>query len=677
MLFRFTLLIVFFLLLGFFSSAQEVNDQLIEQLVESMADELAEDTDYTDLLERLSFYQQHPIDLNKTEGKDLSELQFLSPLQIASIIQHRKISGDYMTVHELQTVDGLDLETVRLLLHFVKVDGTSSLKRLSLNEGKHDLLIRHARVLQTQQGYHIMDTTRSRYLGSPDRLFVRYRYQLKQRVQFSFNMEKDAGEQFFAGAQRYGFDFYSGSLQVKDQKRLKQLVVGDYSLQFGQGLALWTGLSFGKGALVQHVARQGMGLRPYTSTNEFLFFRGLAATYLMKNIAITPFFSYRKLSASFQGNEEGKHLYSSLLESGLHRTPTEVANRHSVRQLVWGANMQYQKNGLTVGGTYYQTQFDGLLSPRPLLYNKYKFTGDHLRNTSVYYNYNLSNMYLFGELAHSLGSGIAYTNGMIATLSHELSLVLHQRNYQKDYHSFFTQALAEGSNTENEHGFYSGLIFQPNRKLQLVTYGDYFKFPWLKYRVDAPSDGLDLFSQFTFSPNRSTKILARYRYRKKSENDDIATTSLVLQEVKRQQIRLELQHKVHASLALRHRAEFIHYAKHQKKEKGIMLYQDILYKPLKGKVSGNFRLALFNTSGFNSRIYAYENDVLYASSFPFYSNKGARYYANVRYKFKRGIDFWCRYASFIYPDLTQIGTGLERIDGKYKSELKLQMRCQF
>lgn len=128
MLFRFILLIGFFLLSGFYSSAQEVNDQLIEQLVEAMADELAEDTDYTDLLERLSYYQQHPINLNKTEGKDLSELQFLSPLQIASIIQHRKTSGDYITVHELQTVDGLDLETVRLLLHFVKVDGTPPLK---------------------------------------------------------------------------------------------------------------------------------------------------------------------------------------------------------------------------------------------------------------------------------------------------------------------------------------------------------------------------------------------------------------------------------------------------------------------------------------------------------------------------------------------------------------------
>lgn len=675
--FRFILLISFFLLLRFCISAQEVNDQLIEQLVESMIDELAEDTDYTELMEKLSFYQQHPIDLNKTDGRDLRELQFLSPLQIAGIIQHRKASGDYMAVNELQAVEGLDVEIARWLLHFVKVDEKSSLKGLSLNEGKHDLLLRHARILQPQQGYRITDTTRSRYLGGHDRLFVRYRYQLKRHVQFSFNMEKDAGEPFFSGAQRYGFDFYSGSLYVKDQKRLKQLVIGDYSLQFGQGLALWTGLSFGKGALVQHVARQGIGLRPYTSTNEFLFFRGVAATYMIKNIAVTPFFSYRKLSASFQGEEEGKHIYGSLLESGLHRTPTEIANRHSLGQLVWGANIQSQKNGLTLGGSYYQTQFDGFLLPRPLLYNKYKFSGDYLQNTAVYYNYNLSNMYLFGELAHSIGSGIAYINGMIATLSHELSLVLHQRNYQKDYHSFFNQAMAEASNVENEHGFYSGLIFQPNRKLQIVTYGDYFKFPWLKYRVDAPSDGLDLFSQFTFSPNRQTKVLARYRYRKKSENDDSITTSHVLQEVKRQQIRIELQHKIHASLGLRHRAEFMHYAKHHKKERGVMLYQDIIYKPLKGKVSGNFRLALFNTSGFNTRIYAYENDVLYASSFPFYSNKGARYYANVRYKLKRGIDLWCRYASFIYPDLNQIGTGLERIDGRYKSELKLQMRCQF
>lgn len=681
MRFRYSCLLKLLLLLGFWVHAQEVNDQLIEQLVESMIEELDEDLDYTELFEKLNFYQYHPIDLNKTDGKDLAELRFLSPLQISNIINHREVGGHFITVNELQTVDGLDVETVRLLVPFVKVETSSQLKGLSfndyLNEGKHDLLLRYGRILQNQQGYRITDTTRSRYLGSPDRLFARYRYHLKQNVQFSLNMEKDAGEQFFTGAQRYGFDFYSGGLYFKNQKRLKQVVIGDYSLQFGQGLALWTGLSFGKGALVQHVARQGLGLRPYTSTNEFLFFRGFAATYLMKNIAITPFFSYRKLTASSQGKENGRNIYGSLIESGLHRTPNEVANKNSLGQFVWGTNVQYQADGLTLGGSYYQTQFEGQLIPRPLLYNKYRFSGDYLQNTSVYYNYNLLNMYLFGELAHSIGSGIAYTNGLIATLSHELSLVLHQRSYQKDYHSFFNQALAEGSNVENEHGFYTGLIFQPNRKLQMVAYADYFKFPWLKYRVDAPSDGVDLFSQLTFAPNKNTKMLARYRYRKKVENGDSVETTHVLHEVKRQQLRIELQHKIHESVGLRHRAELVQYAKHQKKERGVMLYQDVLYKPLKGKFSGNVRLAFFNTSSFNSRIYAYENDVLYASSFPFYSNRGARYYANVRYKLRRGVDFWCRYASFIYPDVTHLGTGLDRIDGKQKSELKLQMRCQF
>ncbi|WP_235972664.1 hypothetical protein [Pedobacter ghigonis] len=55
-------------------------------------------------------------------------------------------------------------------------------------------------------------------------------------------------------------------------------MAGDYTLQFGQGLTLWSGFSFDKGPDVTSVAKKDLGLRPYTSTNEYSFFRGAAAT---------------------------------------------------------------------------------------------------------------------------------------------------------------------------------------------------------------------------------------------------------------------------------------------------------------------------------------------------------------------------------------------------------------
>src|SRR5690606_10052561 len=97
-------------------------------------------------------------------------------------------------------------------------------------------------------------------------------------------------------------------------------------------------------------------------------------------------------------------------------------------------------------------------------------------------------------------------------------------------------------------------------------------------------------------------------------------------------------------------------------EIGWMVYHDIIVKPA-GKLSGNARIALFGTPGYNSRIYAFENDVLYAYSFPLYHNKGIRTYLNLRYRLGRRMDVWLRYATFVYRGVEEVGSGLDAIDG--------------
>jgi len=91
----------------------------------------------------------------------------------------------------------------------------------------------------------------------------------------------------------------------------------------------------------------------------------------------------------------------------------------------------------------------------------------------------------------------------------------------------------------------------------------------------------------------------------------------------------------------------------------------------------NLRIAYFHTDSYNTRIYAYENDVLYASSFPLYYQKGWRFYNNVRYRIGQGIDVWAKVSAFYYPGLASIGSGLDVIQGNLKSEIKLQLRFQF
>ncbi|WP_262249247.1 helix-hairpin-helix domain-containing protein [Parapedobacter soli] len=676
------LLVVGFVFISHHIQAQTEVDAVVERMTEFVAEELGEDFDFSALSERLYFYLQFPIDLNQTDGSELRELQFVPELFINNLLEHRRRSGQFIDVHELQAIDGLDIELLRLLLPYITVSSSSSLSEVGVGEllqvGTHDVMVRYGRTLQQRQGYTVTDTSRSRYLGTPDQVLIRYRYRYGQDLQIALNMEKDAGESFFGGAQRYGFDFYSGSIYIRNQGKFQNIVVGDYALQFGQGVSMWGGLGFGKGALVQGVAKQATGLRPYTSSNEVSFLRGGAATLSLGRLAVTPFFSWRHLDGSVSRKDEGQFVTGSIGQTGLHRTPTEVANRHAVQQWVSGANLLYQHARLQVGVLSYYTHFDTAIEPQDVLRNRYVFRGNALWNSSVYYNHSWRGVYLFGEVAHSHGSGVAFTQGLIATLHNHLSVALHYRNYQRNYHSFFSQAVAAGSGVANERGFYSGLVYHPSRQVEWIVYTDFFQFPWLRYRVDVPSQGTDILTQFTYTWYKKAHISVRYRYRKQQENLETAQPHRFVADKYRQQVRISGQYKLDDRWTMRNRVELLHYQKESEgSELGLMGYHDVIYKPLSGKISGNIRLAVFATPSYNSRIYAYENDVLYGYSFPMYHNNGIRTYANARYRIGRQVDIWLRYATFIYRGVDEVGSGLDVIAGNRRSDVKLQLRWQF
>lgn len=662
--------------------AQTERDALVERFTELLAEELPEDADYTEWQERLDFYQRHPIDLNKTDGRELQELQFVPQLFIHNLLEHRRLSGRFVAIQEIQAIVGLDMESLRLLLPYITVSTPSSLSAISAGqltrEGDHDVMLRYGRTLQQRRGYAITDTARSRYLGSPDQLFVRYRYHFGRDLQVSINMKKDAGELFFEGAQRYGFDFYSGSLSVRNQGVFKDIVVGDYALQFGQGLALWNGIGFGKGSMVQGIAKQATGLRPYTSANEVLFLRGAAATVVLGRFSVTPFVSWRQLDGGVAVSVDNTAGVASIGQTGLHRTPTEAANRGAVQQWVYGANTQYTYRRLRVGTVVYHTRFDATVSPQPLLRNRYAFHGNALWNTGIHYDYAYRGIYVFGEGAHHVGGGFAFLNGVLASLHPHLSLSLLHRDYHRDYHSFFSQGLAEGSGVTNERGFYSGVVYHPSRAVEWMAYADLFRFPWLRYRVDAPSRGVDMLSQFSYTWYKKGQVSVRYRYRQRAENAAMAGSHNVVVDVLRQQFRLSGEYRLNETWRVRGRVELMHYQKEaDATEVGWMVYQDVFWRPMISRLSGNVRVALFGTPGYNSRIYAYENDVLYAYSFPMYHNKGMRAYANARYRIGRAADIWVRYAAFVYRGVDEVGSGLDLISGNQRSDVRLQLRIQF
>jgi hypothetical protein len=675
-------MIIVFLLLSHTGFGQQPAIDFIKDLISQVIEDLPADYDLSELEERLMHYYKHPINLNGENLEALDNLIFLSPLKINQIRQHIKEKGKLIDILELQSIVGLDTEIISRLLPFVNIGtNTASNEEITYKNlstfSEHDLVIRFASVFEKQSGFQ--NSSGSHYLGSKTKLLWRYKYEFSNRISAALILEKDAGEKMFMGSKQLILDYSSVHLAINNTGLFDKIVIGDFTMQFGQGLTLWSGFAFGKAADVASVAKRDIGLKPYSSANEFSFLRGIASTLkLTKNLRATIFGSLRKLDASIDSTAEGAESLSNINETGYHRTLQELKNKNSLRQIVYGGVLQYQLRKLNLGLVTYQTIFNKEFSKSEEPYRHYYFTGKQLINIGINYSYTFKNLYLFGETAKSLQGGLATINGILFSLSAKLSGVILHRIYDKNYHNFFNQATAESSDATNENGTYVGLNFSPKKSIIISLYVDYFDFPWLKFRIDAPSKGYEILGQVTYTPSKTFKVITRCKSEQKNQNTSLNVPINYLVDIGKNSYRLDIDWALTNNLNLQNRIEYNTYSNDSNhSDTGYLIYQDIAYHPNKSKLSGNFRLAYFSTESFNSRIYAYEDDVLYNFSFAAYSETGFRFYLNTKYRLFKNIDIWLRYGLFFYPKKTTIGSGLDEISGNKKSDIKFQLRYQF
>ncbi|TAF95074.1 MAG: helix-hairpin-helix domain-containing protein [Cytophagia bacterium] len=677
---------------AFFAQAQEYPRREIDLngFVQKLLPIQTENLNYNDLYESLLLLYTTPLDLNTCTRDELSATYLLTERQLNAFFKHRDELGKLLSIYELQAIPEFDLPTIYQMLPFVRAVPENRALWTGLNNpSDHYFIFRTEQIAEQKRGFTdkapvSSDKQVQRFVGSPVQWYARYRYSRSRDFSVGFTLEKDEGEAFSWNPSRrqYGPDYASFHAQIQNRGRLKNLIIGDYQLQVGQGLVYSAGFILGKGMeTVYTVRRPTSGARPYTSVVEAGFFRGITATYaLTKRLEITALYArnHRDGSVADPNAESADDVVSSILSSGLHRIPNELEKRANLREQNVGAHLLYRAGRGQFGATLLHTTFGKNIQRRDALYNQYEFAGTKNLLLGLHGSYLWRNVNFFGEAARSQSGGIGAVAGALASLTKRWDAALLLRHYDRDFHSIYANAFGENTRNNNESGLYAGAKYLVYKKLTVGAYVDLYRFEWYKYLVDKqPTNGFDFLWQANYTVNKRLSFYAIYREEHKEKNvPSRLSKKKYVSETTRRNLILDAEYRLPRVWSFRTRAQggTFGYADFAN-SKGWLVFQD--FNADWGKIALSGRIAIYNTDDYDTRQYAVERDVLYAMSLPAYFERGFRNYLILTYSPTHRTNFWLRVARTDMPDRDKLSSYVDEIAASHRTEFKLQMRYRF
>jgi hypothetical protein len=365
-------------------------------------------------------------------------------------------------------------------------------------------------------------------------------------------------------------------------------------------------------------------------------------------------------------------------KTGYHRTVSEVSRKNAVNQQLAGIHFDIPFRIARIGATAFCTHLEKPLQRKLTFYNAYEFQGRNNFNASVDYNVLIRKTSLFGETAISKNAAAATLNGVLFEIDPRFSLSVLHRYYGRNYQALNANAFGESSAVANERGIFMGFQAVLSSQFTLSSHVDYFKFNWLHYRIDAPSDGFSVQTKLDFLLNSNFSAYARFRYKSKAINDATEYYNEIVH-TDYQAYRLHFAYQPLAEIILKSRLEIVNYrpAPQSAFHQGYLIYQDIGLRFQTIPLTLTARFAIFDAYSYDERIYAYEEDVLYGFSIPSFYNKGTRMYLVAKTNITKYLDIWFRIAQTFYRNQNSSGSGLSHIDADTKTDLKVQVVVKF
>lgn len=660
-------------LLDSFTAVEQSNEQVSEQ--------------YASLLD-------DPFNLNQASASELASIPGISISAAHRIVQHRAEHGPFKSRQHLESVTGISAEIVQAIRPFVTVEQQNrdgSVGKLfpslaTLVSGlETDVIQRFRRRLDLGRGYR-----EDRFLGSPGRLTTRIRVQFERRLELALTVDKDPGEAvtWSPSTDTYGFDHVVGSAAIHDLGPVETLVAGNFTAQFGQGVGLWQGIRFGKGRNpIGPAVSSGRGLLAYSSASEANYLRGAGATVeLPRNVYVTAFGSHRHRDATIDSSlaladaSSSKIPVRTVSGGGRHRTRSEIERKGTFGETLVGGAAEYRSPSLHAGIAGYTSQFDRPLRPGDRPYRRFRVSGRGTSMVSTYANAYLRDYVIFGEIARAPTGSYGGLLGASLDVSARAQAVVVGRHYPSDFPNFHGNAFSESSGAQNETGVYTGLQLQVAPDWRVRAYLDQYQFPWLRFDVGHPSRGWEARAVVEYEPRPWFTTYVQLRSSTEEAGVEARKDGPRLLEglglEHRRSVRLHAAYDYSRAFALRTRLEAAQHQGRSGTSNGFFLSQGLHYEPTPS-FELDARIALFDTDGYEARIYAYERDLLYSFSVPVFFDRGRRSYILVQYEPTSMVTIEAKYGVTRYDNRRTIGSGLNKIDGSRRRQVGLQIGWEF
>jgi len=627
----------------------------------SIAEELAEDDTNPEaapmFLELLMELTENPVKINSADEPEISRLFFLSEFQIKSIADHVKSTGAIMSVYEIAAIPGFDRHIAEIMVPFISLEE---------NFNRPDKLTRLRNRLTTNMIFKPGESDSS-HQGSAIRLLSKYRAE-SGPFSAGLTIEKDPGELLLSGSPPLP-DFLSGYCAFTGKGMVRKVIAGDFSARFGQGISINTGIQTGIMLNSAGYNPRGSEIKPYTSTDENNYFRGAATELALRKIKLIMIMSYNKIDATVSlSGDSSAFFIENLYRSGLHNTMSGLVKKDAVAEMFYGADLKISLGSLSLGMNWSESRLsfpvnEAINGPEAL----YDFKGRSGRIFSAYYTASKGRFLLSGELSADHNGYHALVQGLTIRPSDRLTVNCLIRKYSPGYCSLHGRGPGNNSSTGNESGILGNFTFEAAKHLFISTGYDLCNYPWLKYRTSFPSMTKKYEIKLRYLPDDNANYEISWNHKYSLSDSQTGRGIAGWKETDATTIKTLMRFNLMDKISLNTRIDYKWIS--QTGSRGIVMAQDLAYKFAGIPVSIWTRFCVYNTDDWESRIYMYENDLLYSFSIPAYSGKGTRSFIMFKWDIGAMAELRVKY-------------GLTSLSGSVDSqtqadELKVQFNIRF